>query len=222
MVVVKFPATVGTGTIRPGFLCFTVELASARGGTKPSVGIEGIKLISAVSTNRVIGGSSTAFRLNTVARTIPLLLAVCLKRHPAGGAYLFISLWTVFHTIPVGTFLAAEPGVFSAEQVRCKLVSAFFAYHFYPFNGAFLRISILEVLISVLGHGLGVVAGFTQRLPVSFIPKEMLVAAMRNDVVDHCGGDELALRLTLHAERVRFEERSASFLPASSVTFFFC
>ena len=41
----------------------------------------------------------------------------------------------------------------------------------------------MKVLVTVLRHGFGVVAGFTQRLPVAAIPKEDGVAPVRHDVI---------------------------------------
>ena len=43
-----------------------------------------------------------------------------------------------------------------------------------------------------------VVAAFAKRLPVAFIPEQLLVAPVRDDVVNHGGGRERAM---LHALR---------------------
>ncbi|MDD3513735.1 MAG: hypothetical protein PHV21_07010 [Synergistaceae bacterium] len=45
-------------------------------------------------------------------------------------------------------------------------------------------------------------AELAERLPVRFIPEQLAVATVRNDVVNHGGGCQLATLLTLNAQRM--------------------
>lgn len=63
-----------------------------------------------------------------------------------------------------------------------------------------------------------VVASFTQGLPVVGVPEQPGVTAMGNDVVNHSGLNQSALRLAPSAQRMGVEERGAGLLPAASVS----
>ena len=70
---------------------------------------------------------------------------------------------------------------------------------------------------AVLSAGLLVMTGLTKRLPVRVTPHQVMVTTMRNDMVnDHCG-HELALRQTLHAQRMLPQVRFADTLPLAAV-----
>ena len=61
-------------------------------------------------------------------------------------------------------------------------------------------------------------AGLAQRLPVAGIPKQLLVALVRDDVVHHRGADDQSALTALLAQRVRSQIGGASLLPASAIT----
>lgn len=65
----------------------------------------------------------------------------------------------------------------------------------------------------VLCPGLRVMALLTQSLPVAPIPEQLLVTAVRNDVVNNCCFGVLTLRHTLDAQRMGFEILLAGLLP---------
>lgn len=80
----------------------------------------------------------------------------------------------------------------------------------------------MVVLVSVLGHGLGIMAGLTQRLPVFLVPEQLLVTSMGNDVVNHSGWHNLSLLLASDTQRVGSKECLSGSLPPSVVSFLFC
>lgn len=51
-------------------------------------------------------------------------------------------------------------------------------------------------------------------LPVAYIPEEILIATMRNDVIDHSGGLDPASGLTAYAERMLCLEGEAGSIPS--------
>ena len=57
----------------------------------------------------------------------------------------------------------------------------------------------------------------TQSLPVAPIPEQLLISAVRNDVVNNCCFGVLTLRHTLDAQRMGFEVLLAGLLPFSAV-----
>ena len=60
-------------------------------------------------------------------------------------------------------------------------------------------------------------AALTKRLPVRLIPKQPLVTPVRNDVIHHCCGHNLALRLAEGAQRMLLQEESAGLTPSAVV-----
>lgn len=80
----------------------------------------------------------------------------------------------------------------------------------------------MVVLVSVLGHGLGIMAGLTQRLPVFLVPEQLLVTSMGNDVVNNRGWHNLTLLLATDTQRVGSKERFPGSLPPSVVAFLLC
>lgn len=80
------------------------------------------------------------------------------------------------------------------------------------------RGSVPKLLVAIFRHSLLVVASLAQRLPVVSVPEQFGVTAVGNDVVDHSGLDQSALRLTPSAQGVRMEESCAGLLPAATVS----
>ena len=70
---------------------------------------------------------------------------------------------------------------------------------------------------AVLGSGFLIVTGLTKRLPVRITPHQVVVTTVRNDMVNDCCGHILALRQTLHAQRVLPQVRLADTLPLAAV-----
>ena len=60
-------------------------------------------------------------------------------------------------------------------------------------------------------------ASLAERLPVRLIPEQPLIAPVRNDVIHHCCGHDLALRKAEGAQRMLLQEESASLTPAAVV-----
>lgn len=80
------------------------------------------------------------------------------------------------------------------------------------------RGSVPKLLVAIFRHSLLVVASLAQRLPVVSVPEQFGVTAVGNDVVDHSGLDQLALRLAPGTQGVRMEESCAGLLPAATVS----
>lgn len=80
----------------------------------------------------------------------------------------------------------------------------------------------MVVLVSVLGHGLGIMARLTQRLPVFLVPEQLLITSMGNDVVNNCGRHDLTLLLATDTQRVGSKESFPGSLPTSVVAFLLC
>ena len=72
--------------------------------------------------------------------------------------------------------------------------------------------------VAVLFPGLPVMASFTERLPVVLIPEELLISAVRNDVVDNRCLDISSLLGALGTERMRLQEPLALPLPGFPVS----
>ena len=71
--------------------------------------------------------------------------------------------------------------------------------------------------ISVFRPCLAVVAGLTESLPVAFIPHQMRITTVRNDMVDHSCCCEPSLCLATHTQRMPAEVRLAEPLPLAAV-----
>lgn len=80
----------------------------------------------------------------------------------------------------------------------------------------------MVVLVAILGHGLGVVARLTQRLPVLLVPEQLLVTSMGNDVVNNSGWHNLTLLLATDTQWVGRKECLSGSLPPSVVAFLLC
>ena len=66
--------------------------------------------------------------------------------------------------------------------------------------------------------GLMVMAAFAKRLPVAFIPEQLLIAPMWNYVIDHGGGREFALLHTLRTQRMAAEKPCAGCMPLAAIS----
>ena len=60
-------------------------------------------------------------------------------------------------------------------------------------------------------------AMLTKCLPVGVAPHQVMVTTVRNDVVNDRCGHELALRQTLHAQRMLPQVRLADTLPLAAI-----
>ena len=63
-------------------------------------------------------------------------------------------------------------------------------------------------------------AVFAKRLPVAPIPEQNGIAAVRDDMVNNCGGRQLADLSALHAKRILFEEHRPGGAPSAVITAF--
>ncbi len=59
--------------------------------------------------------------------------------------------------------------------------------------------------------------GLAKRLPVGVAPHQVMVTSVRNDMVNDRCAHELALRKTLHAQRMLPQVRLADTLPLAAV-----
>jgi len=55
---------------------------------------------------------------------------------------------------------------------------------------------------AVLARGLGIVAGFAERLPVVPVPEQLLVTTVRHHVIDDISRSDPATAIALRAQRV--------------------
>lgn len=63
-----------------------------------------------------------------------------------------------------------------------------------------------------------VMTAFAKRLPVAFIPEQILVAPVRDDVVNHGGGREFALLHTLRTQRMAAKKPCAGCAPLAAIS----
>ena len=89
---------------------------------------------------------------------------------------------------------------------------------FIPPPAAFQTQSIPIDGISVFRPCLAVVAGLTESLPVAFIPHQMRITTVRNDMVDHGRCREPSLCFAPHTQRMPVEIRFAESLPPAAVS----
>lgn len=59
---------------------------------------------------------------------------------------------------------------------------------------------------------------FTEGFPVCLIPEQPLVTTMRNDVIHHRRGDDLALCLTESTQRTLLQKQFPGFLPSGVIS----
>lgn len=76
-------------------------------------------------------------------------------------------------------------------------------------------VSVLRRLIFI--SGFDTVMPMTERLPVAFIPEELAVSSVRDDVVNICRLDILAFLHALDAQRMRCKVALPGLLPCSTV-----
>ena len=89
---------------------------------------------------------------------------------------------------------------------------------FIPPPAAFQTQSIPIDGISVFRPCLVVMAGLAKSLPVAFIPHQMRITTVRNDMVDHSCCCEPSPCHTLHAQRMLPQVRLAEPLPLAAVS----
>ena len=77
--------------------------------------------------------------------------------------------------------------------------------------------SIKILRVTVLTSGFPVVAGLAKSLPVAFIPHQMRITTVRNDMVDHGRCREPSLCFAPHTQRMPAEVRLAQSLPLAAV-----
>ena len=70
---------------------------------------------------------------------------------------------------------------------------------------------------AVLSSGFLIVTGLAQRLPVRVAPHQVVIASVRNDMIDNSCRHILSLRQTLHAQRMLPQVRFADTLPLAAV-----
>ena len=88
---------------------------------------------------------------------------------------------------------------------------------FIPPPAAFQTQSIPIDGISVFCPRLAVMAGLAKSLPVAFVPHQMRITTVRNDMVDHGRCREPSLCFALHAQRMPAEVGFAEPLPLAAV-----
>ena len=88
---------------------------------------------------------------------------------------------------------------------------------FIPPPAAFQTQSIPIDGISVFCPRLAVMAGLAKSLPVAFIPHQMRITTMRNDMVDHGRCREPSLCFAPHTQRMPAEVCLADTLPLAAV-----
>ena len=88
---------------------------------------------------------------------------------------------------------------------------------FIPPPAAFQTQSIPIDGISVFCPRLAVMAGLAKSLPVAFIPHQMRITTVRNDMVDHGRCREPSLCFAPHTQRMPAEVRLAQSLPLAAV-----
>ena len=89
---------------------------------------------------------------------------------------------------------------------------------FIPPPAAFQTQSIPIDGISVFRPCLVVMAGLAKSLPVAFIPHQMRITTMRNDMVDHGRCREPSMCFAPHTQRMLPQVRLAEPLPLAAVT----
>lgn len=66
--------------------------------------------------------------------------------------------------------------------------------------------SVVELLVSVLGHGLGIVTVFAKRLPVLPVPEQSLISTVWRDMIHNSCPRVSALLHTADTQRVALKE----------------
>ena len=88
---------------------------------------------------------------------------------------------------------------------------------FIPPPAAFQTQSIPIDGISVFRPRLAIMAGLAKSLPVAFLPHQMRITTVRNDMVDHGRCREPSLCFAPHTQRMPAEVRLAQSLPLAAV-----
>lgn len=77
--------------------------------------------------------------------------------------------------------------------------------------------SVFIFLVPVFGHGLFVMAPLTKCLPVCFIPKQLFIPTVRNDMVHHCCFHKFFLFPAFLTQRMCFQEPASGSPPAAVI-----
>ena len=72
-------------------------------------------------------------------------------------------------------------------------------------------------MMSQSSSSLLIMTSLAERFPVCLIPEQPLIASMRDDMIHHRRGHNLALRLAEGAQRMLLQEKSAGITPAAVV-----
>lgn len=78
-------------------------------------------------------------------------------------------------------------------------------------------LSVFVLLITVLRHGLAVMAVLTQSLPVLFIPEQSVIPTVRHDMIHHSCFHQSSLFPATETQRMCFQEPASCDTPSSVV-----
>ena len=81
---------------------------------------------------------------------------------------------------------------------------------------------VAKFLVSVLCHRFGIVAGFTESLPIVPIPEQFPVSPMGNDMIHDCCLHITTFGKASHTKRMGLQVHSPCLLPAAPVSFLGC
>ena len=84
-------------------------------------------------------------------------------------------------------------------------------------NSQGFSLSVFVLLITVLCHGLAVMAVLTQRLPVLFIPEQSVIPTVRHNMIHHSCLHQSSLFPALDTQGVCFQEPASCDTPSSVV-----
>lgn len=80
-------------------------------------------------------------------------------------------------------------------------------------------LGVAEFLVSVLCHGFGIVAGFTESLPIVPIPEQFPVSPVRDDMIHNRCLHITSFGKASHAKGMGLQVHSPRLLPAAPVSF---
>ena len=78
---------------------------------------------------------------------------------------------------------------------------------------------VVKFLVSVLCHRFGIVAGFTESLPIVPIPEQFPISPVRNDMIHNCCLHITSFSKATNTKGVGLQVNSPCFLPAAPVSF---
>lgn len=83
-------------------------------------------------------------------------------------------------------------------------------------------LGVTEFLVSVLCHGFGIMAGFTESLPIVPIPEQFPITSVGNDMIHNCCLHITSFGKASHAKGMGLQVNSPCLLPAAPVSFLGC